>query len=215
MLQAGAGVASMKIRVSLDDLPEVPEENLLPLRAKEWTLVLLDSSALLRIAKGEVPDPIAGTVEAGAGAEAGKEKGVEKGKEEEKERGALICICDFIKREAINYENHEMKSRERRVRRYLREAEHSGTWRYAEVSTPFIMRSADERDSFLYMLPKKVRRLLLDEYRDLSGTDKCLLIVAMYLLEQGFHVGILTFDGKMERAWKELLELRSKPQDDA
>jgi hypothetical protein len=70
---------------------------------------------------------------------------------------------------------------------------------------------AERRDSFLYLLPKKVRNLLLDEYRSLSGTDKCLLIVAIYLMEQGIPVNVLTYDGDMRKAWEKLLQLRSSP----
>jgi hypothetical protein len=174
----------MKVKVSLDGLPEVPQENLLPLRGR--VLILMDSSALLRMARGEVPEPPSN------------------------ER-TLPCICDFIKRESINQENRNVPSRERKVRGYLRSIDRSATWKYAEASTPFIAMPAERRDSFLHLLPKKVRNLLLDEYRSLSGTDKCLLIVAIYLLEQGIPVNVLTYDGDMRKAWEKLLQLRSSP----
>jgi hypothetical protein len=93
----------MKVKVSLDGLPEVPQENLLPLRGR--ALILMDSSALLRMARGEVPEPPSN------------------------ER-ALPCICDFIKRESINQENRNVPSRERKVRGYLRSIDRSA---YVEV----------------------------------------------------------------------------------
>jgi hypothetical protein len=74
----------MKVKVSLDGLPEVPQENLLPLRGR--VLILMDSSALLRMANGEVPEPPSN------------------------ER-TLPCICDFIKRESINQEIRNVPSR--------------------------------------------------------------------------------------------------------
>jgi len=65
------------------------------------------------------------------------------------------------------------------------------------------MYSADARDASLCTLSKKARRALLD-CCCLSGTDKCLLIVALCLLERGLPVDVLTLGINMRRVWRKV-----------
>ena len=70
-----------------------------------------------------------------------------------------------------------------------------------EIQTPIRSKSADQRSSFADLLPRVLRRKVIR--RNLSGTDKSLLVVAWYLQREGLKVLVATRDRELiEACWE-------------
>ena len=113
---------------------------------------------------------------------------------------AICGICDFIARESVNVEKWKLNGTA--VRGFLSEAAESGA--YVELKTPVRSVDAGSRDMFVNVLPKAQRNRLVRNHR-LSGTDKCLILVAWHLRGNGVNVSIVTEDDAMKQACEELM----------
>jgi len=80
-----------------------------------------------------------------------------------------------------------------------------------EIQTPIRSKSADQRSSFADLLPRVLRRKVIR--RNLSGTDKSLLVVAWYLQREGLKVLVATRDRELMEACRELGIKASLPED--
>jgi len=105
---------------------------------------------------------------------------------------AVCCVCDFIRIESLNVERWEFG--DTRVRRLLKEVAENENGLYVELKTPIKEVIADQRKRFIDLFPKAYRHVLIKKYGDLSGTDVCLLIIALYLAMYGASASIATFD---------------------
>ena len=164
----------MKYEIYVDDFTHS-----LPINVKEWVgkreLILMDANILIWLARSM------------------KTNWVRKLLVDWRKFGArAICgICDFIKIEALNAEKWRCKKR--LIRRFLSNIEESAEGMYIELKTPIKDVEADSRSVFANILPKPIRRILIRE-KFLSGTDKCLILVAIYLKNSDFDISILTHD---------------------
>ena len=169
----------MKRVVELDFQRPLAEHACRLLRQRET--VLLDSNTLILLARGSGP------------------AWVKRLLFEWKEFGlkAVCGVCDFIKRESINAEKWKLGGV--KVQSLLSEAAESPSGMYVEFKTPIGEAEADGRDVFIDVLPKALRRKLIRD-SGLSGTDKCLVLVAWYLRENGLSVSVATQDEALARA---------------
>jgi hypothetical protein len=111
-------------------------------------------------------------------------------------------IADFIRLEALNAERW---SRETScVRRFLKEVEESKEGFYVEMRTPIKEVVADSRSRYLDLLPKRDRRILMQGYPQLSGTDISLLIMAIFMRNAGSRVHLASIDKELIGAAKAL-----------
>lgn len=186
---------------------------------KDTVILLLDTNVLLTISEGGLPK-LRWIAEHGTGA--GPRGGSGPKTETEPEPGSgsgsglgsgsgsettakspplpLLCICDFIAKEAKSQRASEGNSAQRRALfSFLRSAK-----KCALLETPFSDVLAEGRKSFLDLLPRAARRLLLERYQGLSGTDLCLVITALALRRAGVNAEVLTFDAELKEALKEL-----------
>jgi len=114
-----------------------------------------------------------------------------------------VCVvCDFIKIECFNVERTLF--RDVKIRRFLKGLAKCDKAFYVELKTPIKKFSADDRKRLLDLFPRKYRHVLIKKYGDLSGTDVCLLLVALYLKSHGISVSIATRDRILAEASEEL-----------
>jgi len=110
-----------------------------------------------------------------------------------------ICsVCDFIRIECYNFER--FKYQDARIRHFLKDAAESKEGLYVEFVTPIKKISAEDRLKLVDLFPKAYRRVLIKDYGALSGTDSCLLLLAMYLKAFWIQVCIATQDETLLRA---------------
>jgi hypothetical protein len=142
--------------------------------------VLLDSNTLILLARGSGPTWVRRLLF-----------------EWEKLGLKAVCgVCDFIRRESVNAEKWRLEGV--KVQRLLSQAAESPGGMYVEFETPIGEVEADSRDAFIDVLPKALRRKLMRE-DGLSGTDKCLVLVAWYLQQNGLNVSVATEDEALAR----------------
>jgi hypothetical protein len=109
---------------------------------------------------------------------------------------AVCGVCDFIRRESVNAEKWKLERV--KVQRLLGDVAESPSGMYVEFKTPIGEAEADSRDAFIDVLPKALRRKLMRE-DGLSGTDKCLVLVAWYLQQNGLNVSVASEDEALAR----------------
>jgi hypothetical protein len=114
---------------------------------------------------------------------------------------AVCGVCDFIKRESVNAEKWRLG--EVKVQGLLSGAAENPDAAYVEVKTPIMEVEAESRDKFADVLPKAERRRLIKN-RELSGTDKCLILVAWHMQQNGLNVSVATEDAALARMCGEL-----------
>lgn len=120
---------------------------------------------------------------------------------------SAVFVADFIKIEAFNAErNHYLTSK---VRAFLKEVEDSANGFYVEVKTPIKKIAAEKRTQYLDQFPKKDRHVLLENYKDLSGTDICLLVMSVHMRDNSVQVTLGSSDKRLVAA-AEALEVNAK-----
>jgi len=143
-------------------------------------IVLLDSNTLILLARGSGPTWVRKLLF-----------------EWEKFSLKAVCgVCDFIRRESVNAEKWKLERV--KVQSLLSDVAESPSGMYVEFETPIGEVEADSRDAFINVLPKVLRRKLMRE-DGLSGTDKCLVLVAWYLQQNGLNVSVATEDEALAR----------------
>ncbi len=172
----------MKYTVHIDLTQPLPAHANALLHGRE--LMLLDSNVLIALSYGA------------------EEEWVRRILVEWRRYGAkAVCgICDFIHKEAINAENW-MIGRVT-VGSFLKKIAESRDGMYIEVSTTIKDVNADGRAEFLDLLPKQQRIRLIKSW-DVSPTDKCLLVVAVYLGWNGVNASVRTRDRALVDLCKE------------
>jgi len=113
---------------------------------------------------------------------------------------AVCAVCDFIKRESVNAERWKLEGV--KVQSHLSDAAESPDGMYVEFKTLIGEVEADSKDAFIDVLPKAMTRKLIRD-SGLSGTDRCLAVVAWYLQQNGLNVSVATEDEALARMRRE------------
>jgi hypothetical protein len=111
-------------------------------------------------------------------------------------------IPDFIELEAINTERFHYKNR--KVRRFLRNVHANKLEFYIELKTPIKHIKAENRSTYLDLLPKSVRHTIIKNYGELSGTDMAILVTALFLTDHHVRTAIASVDRTLLQAANEL-----------
>lgn len=113
----------------------------------------------------------------------------------------LICIPDFIELEAMNAER--LCHRDSKVRRFLKQVKTSELGFFLELRTPIRQVKAENRSLYLDLLPKKLRSIIIKNYKELSGTDIAILVTALFLANHTIPTSIASLDKTLLQAASE------------